>query len=52
MTEKALGFARPMANSLDAVADRDFVLETLSASAICAVHLSRFAEEIVIWSSR
>jgi argininosuccinate lyase len=40
-----------MANSLDAVADRDFVLETLSACAICAVHLSRFAEEIVIWSS-
>jgi argininosuccinate lyase len=51
MTAKALGFAQPMANSLDAVADRDFVLETLSASAICAVHLSRFAEEIVIWSS-
>ncbi len=51
MTATALGFARPMANSLDAVADRDFVLETLSASAIAAVHLSRFAEEIVIWSS-
>jgi argininosuccinate lyase len=51
MTAKALGFARPMANSLDAVADRDFVLETLSAAAIAAVHLSRFAEEIVIWSS-
>jgi len=51
MTAKALGFARPMANSLDAVADRDFVLETLSACAISAVHLSRFAEEIVIWSS-
>jgi argininosuccinate lyase len=51
MTAKALGFARPMANSLDAVADRDFVLETLSACAICAVHQSRFAEEIVIWSS-
>jgi argininosuccinate lyase len=51
MTAAALGFARPMANSLDAVADRDFVLETLSACAICAVHLSRFAEEIVIWSS-
>jgi argininosuccinate lyase len=42
---------RPMANSLDAVADRDFVLETLAACAIAAVHLSRFAEEIVIWSS-
>ena len=51
MTAKALGFARPMANSLDAVADRDFVLEPLSACAITAVHLSRFAEEIVIWSS-
>src|SRR5215470_10049916 len=51
MTAKALGFAQPMANSLDAVADRDFVLEALSAAAICAVHLSRFAEEIVIWSS-
>jgi argininosuccinate lyase len=51
MTAKALGFKRPMANSLDGVADRDFVLETLSACAIAAVHLSRFAEEIVIWSS-
>src|SRR5208283_3665197 len=51
MTSKALGFARPMANSLDGVADRDFVLETLSACSIAAVHLSRFAEEIVIWSS-
>jgi argininosuccinate lyase len=51
MTAKVLGFARPMANSLDAVADRDFVLETLSAASIAAVHLSRFAEEIVIWSS-
>jgi argininosuccinate lyase len=51
MTAKALGFTRPTANSLDAVADRDFVLEALSACAIAAVHLSRFAEEIVIWSS-
>jgi argininosuccinate lyase len=51
MTAKALGFTRPTANSLDAVADRDFVLETLSACAITAVHLSRLAEEIVIWSS-
>jgi len=51
MTAKALGFARPMANSLDAVADRDFVLEALSACAIAALHLSRLAEEIVIWSS-
>ncbi|HEY0911948.1 MAG TPA: argininosuccinate lyase, partial [Bradyrhizobium sp.] len=50
-TAKALGFDRPMANSLDAVSDRDFVLETLSAAAISAVHLSRFAEEIVIWTS-
>ena len=50
-TAKALGFARPMANSLDAVSDRDFVLETLSAAAIASVHLSRFAEEIVIWTS-
>src|SRR6202161_3090068 len=51
MTAKALGFDRPAANSLDAVADRDFVLETLSAAAIAIVHLSRFAEEIVLWSS-
>ena len=51
MTAKALGFERPMANSLDAVSDRDFALEFLSAAAICAVHLSRFAEELVIWSS-
>jgi argininosuccinate lyase len=51
VTAKALGFARPTANSLDAVADRDFVMETLSACAITAVHLSRLAEEIVIWSS-
>ena len=40
-----------MRNSLDAVADRDFALELLAAAAICAMHLSRFAEEIVIWSS-
>ncbi|MBK5924331.1 argininosuccinate lyase [Rhodovulum sulfidophilum] len=51
MTAKALGFARPMANSLDAVSDRDFALEFLAASSICAMHLSRFAEELVIWSS-
>ena len=50
-TAAALGFDRPMANSLDAVSDRDFVLETLSALSIMAVHLSRFAEEIVVWSS-
>jgi len=51
MTAEALGFDRPTANSLDAVADRDFVLETLSAATLCAMHLSRFAEELVIWSS-
>jgi argininosuccinate lyase len=51
MTAKALGFDRPTANSLDAVSDRDFVMETLAAAAIAAVHLSRLAEEIVIWSS-
>src|ERR1700704_4711952 len=51
MTAKALGFDRPMANSLDAVSDRDFVLETLAAAAIASVHLSRLAEEIVIWTS-
>ncbi len=51
MTAEALGFDAPMRNSLDAVSDRDFVLEVLSAAAICAVHLSRFAEELVIWSS-
>jgi argininosuccinate lyase len=51
MTAKALGFERPMANSLDAVSDRDFVMETLAAATIAAVHLSRLAEEIVIWTS-
>jgi argininosuccinate lyase len=51
MTASALGFDRPAANSLDAVSDRDFALETLSAAAIAAIHLSRFAEEIVIWTS-
>lgn len=51
MTAAALGFDRPAANSLDAVADRDFALEFLSVSSICAMHLSRFAEELVIWSS-
>jgi argininosuccinate lyase len=50
-TAQALGFARPMANSLDAVSDRDFALEFLSAAAILSVHLSRFAEELVIWAS-
>jgi argininosuccinate lyase len=51
MTAKALGFDRPMANSLDAVSDRDFVLEVLAAASIASIHLSRFAEEIVIWTS-
>jgi len=51
MTAKALGFDRPTANSLDAVSDRDFALEFLSTAAISAMHLSRFAEEIVIWCS-
>ena len=50
MTAAALGFDRPTANSLDSVSDRDFALETLSAIAICATHLSRFAEEIVLWT--
>ncbi len=51
MTAQELGFERPAANSLDAVSDRDFVLEALAAAALAAVHLSRFAEEIVIWTS-
>ena len=48
-TAEALGFDKPMANSLDGVSDRDFVLETLAAATIAAVHFSRLAEEIVIW---
>ena len=51
MTAAALGFDRPTANSLDSVSDRDFALEFLSAASICALHLSRFSEELVIWSS-
>ena len=51
-TAKALGFDRPTANSLDAVSDRDFALEFLAAGTILAVHLSRFAEEMVIWCSQ
>ncbi len=51
MTAKALGFDRPTANSLDSVSDRDFALEYLSALSILSVHLSRLAEEIVIWMS-
>ena len=50
-TAKALGFDAPMANSIDGVSDRDFVLEALSAAALTAIHLSRFAEEIVMWCS-
>jgi argininosuccinate lyase len=50
-TAAALGFDRPTANSLDGVSDRDFALEFLACSSICAMHLSRFAEELVIWSS-
>ncbi|MGI9128220.1 MAG: argininosuccinate lyase [Roseomonas sp.] len=51
MTAKALGFDRPMRNSLDAVASRDFAAEFLFCSAMCSVHLSRLAEEIVIWTN-
>lgn len=52
MTAKELGFSRPTANSLDSVADRDFLLETVGALSICAIHLSRIAEELVLWSSQ
>jgi argininosuccinate lyase len=51
MTAAALGFDRPCANSLDAVSDRDFALEFLAVAAICATHLSRLAEELVIWTT-
>jgi argininosuccinate lyase len=51
MTAQMLGFDRPCANSLDAVSDRDFALEFLAAATICAMHLSRMAEELVIWTS-
>lgn len=51
MTAKALGFSRPMANSIDAVASRDFALEATAAAALATVHLSRLAEELVVWSS-
>ncbi len=51
MTAQALGFDRPCANSLDGVSDRDFALEFLGAASLCATHLSRLAEELVIWSS-
>ena len=51
MTAKSLNFIRPMQNSIDAVSSRDFILETISSIAICSVHLSRLAEEIVFWMS-
>lgn len=51
MTARSLGFDRPMGNSIDAVSARDFALEFLAAAAICSGHLSRLAEEIVVWSS-
>ena len=51
MTAERLGFDRPAANSIDAVSDRDFVVEALAAAALIAMHLSRFAEELVLWSS-
>ncbi len=50
-TARALGFDAPMANSIDAVSDKDFELEFMAAASICAMHLSRFAEELVVWSS-
>ena len=52
MTASALGFDRPTANSLDAVSDRDFAVDYLHAAALTAVHLSRLAEEIILWSSQ
>ncbi len=51
MTSEALGFREPTRNSIDTVSDRDFALEFLSTASICATHLSRMAEEIVIWST-
>jgi len=50
-TAKKLGFKKPTDNSIDSVADRDFVLDFLSAASICAMHISRFAEELIIWNS-
>ncbi|HEU4958118.1 MAG TPA: argininosuccinate lyase [Sphingomicrobium sp.] len=51
-TASALGFDRPTANSLDAVSDRDFAVDYLHATALCSVHLSRLAEEIILWASQ
>jgi len=50
-TSKKLGFKKPTANSIDTVSDRDFALDFLSSSSICAMHISRLAEEIIIWNS-
>ena len=50
-TSKKLGFKKPTNNSIDSVSDRDFALDFLSSASICAMHISRFAEEIVIWNS-
>ena len=52
MTARALGFDRPTGNSLDAVSDRDFALDYLQAAAQCALHLSRLAEELILWASQ
>ena len=52
MTAAALGFARPTRNSLDAVSDRDFALDYLQAASTCAIHLSRLAEELILWASQ
>jgi argininosuccinate lyase len=51
-TTAALGFDRPSANSIDSVSDRDFVVDYLHAAALCSVHLSRLAEEIIVWASQ
>ena len=51
-TARALGFAGPTANSLDSVSDRDFALDYLTSAAQCALHLSRLAEELILWSSQ
>jgi argininosuccinate lyase len=51
-TAALLGFDRPMANSLDAVSDRDFALDYLTAATLCALHLSRLAEELIVWASQ
>ncbi len=50
-TSKKLGFKKPTNNSIDSVSDRDYALDFLSAASICAIHISRFAEELIIWNS-